>query len=74
MLDLCIDYKEAKLETLLSQKKEIMSSLIKNKVMVKQQVYNILNTQQKVKYDKMMNNWQKNRQQKSNNLKNAITQ
>ncbi len=54
---------EAKLETLLSQKKEIMSSLIKNKIMVKQQVYNILTAQQKAKYDEMVKGWEKNRKQ-----------
>lgn len=65
---------EAKLDTLLNQKKEIMASVIKNKIIVKHQVYNILTAQQKDKYNEMMKEWEKKRLQKLNNVHNAVTQ
>lgn len=65
---------EAKLDMLLNQKKEIMASLIKNKIIVKHQVYNILTAQQKDKYNEMIKEWEKKRLQKLNNVHDAITQ
>lgn len=65
---------EAKLDALLNLKKEIMASLIKSKIMVKHQVYNVLTAQQKEKYNEMMKDLESKRLQKLNNLQNTITQ
>lgn len=65
---------EAKLDSLLNQKKELMASMIKNKVIVKHQIYNIFTAPQKEKYNEMMKAWEQKRLQKLNNVQNAISQ
>ena len=48
---------QSKLDTLISQKMEIVSSMMKNKIMVKHQIYLLLTPQQKVKFNEMMMKW-----------------
>ncbi|WP_207384182.1 Spy/CpxP family protein refolding chaperone [Legionella nagasakiensis] len=60
---------EAKLNKLLEQKKEILASKMKTKIMMKNQIYNVLNAQQKAKFSAMMDKWEnkwKNKMKKMN--------
>jgi len=45
---------EAKLTALINQKKEIVGSVMKTRITVKNQIYNVLNAQQKAKFSTMM--------------------
>lgn len=49
---------EAKLDSLIAQKKELMGELMKNKVMMHHQLYSILNDSQKQQLEAMRNNMQ----------------
>ncbi len=64
---------ESKLDTLLTQKKNLMASMIKNKVIVKNQIYNILTASQKEKYSEMMKDWEQKHMEKLNNAEKAIS-
>lgn len=57
---------EAKLDILLNQKKNIMVVLIKNRILERHHVYNVLTPQQKIKYNQMVNDWEKARSEKLN--------
>ncbi len=63
---------EAKLEILLNRKKEITKSAIKNRMLVKQKIYNVLNAQQKAKYDEMKQEWEDNHLATLHNLQNSL--
>ncbi len=45
---------ESKLDSLISQKKELLASMMKAKLMAKNQIYNVLTASQKVKFQAMM--------------------
>ncbi|WP_078767346.1 Spy/CpxP family protein refolding chaperone [Legionella maceachernii] len=49
---------ESKLDSLINQKKELMASMIKTKMMAKHQMYAVLNTQQKAQFQQMMHQMQ----------------
>lgn len=46
---------ESKLNTLITQKTSLMTSMMKNKVMIKNQIFNVLTPEQQKKYLQMMN-------------------
>lgn len=50
---------EAKLDKLLSEKSAIITATMKTKVMMKHQIYNVLNSEQKAKYSEMLEQWDK---------------
>jgi len=64
---------EAKLDKLLDQKKDIMLLMIKSRIKVRHQVYNILTDKQKVKYNQMIQEWEKVHLQKIKNMQHTIT-
>ncbi|KTC65976.1 envelope stress induced periplasmic protein (plasmid) [Legionella adelaidensis] len=45
---------EAKLDSLVNQKKELMGTMMKAKIKMKNQIYNLLDAQQKTKFASMM--------------------
>ncbi|AHE67259.1 P pilus assembly/Cpx signaling pathway, periplasmic inhibitor/zinc-resistance associated protein [Legionella oakridgensis ATCC 33761 = DSM 21215] len=49
---------EDKLNKLIEQKKEIIASAMKTKIMMKNQIYNVLNAQQKAKFSALMDKWE----------------
>ncbi|MCA0402852.1 MAG: Spy/CpxP family protein refolding chaperone [Proteobacteria bacterium] len=49
---------EAKLDSLINQKKELMGQMMKARVMAKNQIFNLLNPQQKTQYQDMMKKWE----------------
>lgn len=53
----------AKLDSLVNQKKDLIGNKIKNKVMVRHQIYMLLNAKQKAKYNDMMVKFEKKRQE-----------
>ncbi|MCP0913451.1 MULTISPECIES: Spy/CpxP family protein refolding chaperone [Legionella] len=54
---------EAKLDQLINQKKELMASKMKAKIMMKNQIYNVLDAQQKAKFAAMMDKWEQEKSQ-----------
>ncbi|QDP72613.1 hypothetical protein FOG18_08630 [Legionella israelensis] len=48
---------ENQLNQLVNQKKEILGSILKSKIMMKNQIYNVLNDDQKKQYIDMMQKW-----------------
>lgn len=50
---------ESKLDALLAQKKELLASKMKTKIMMKHQIYNILTPDQKEKFSAMEQKWEK---------------
>ncbi len=64
---------ENKLNTLLTQKKNIMIALIKEKIFTRNQIYSLLTDQQKIKYNKMIHEWKKTRLQKLDHFHEAVT-
>lgn len=55
---------DTKLDVLLEQKKQLMATMIKNKVLVKHQIASVLTAQQKTKYDELMKSWEEQRMKK----------
>lgn len=52
---------ESKLDSLIAQKKELMATMMKTRIMAKNQIYNVLNAQQKTKFEQMMKEWEEKR-------------
>ncbi len=63
---------EQKLNILLDQKKEITVRAIKNKMLARDQIYSILNAQQKIKYDEMMKQWEKTKMEKATHAHDSL--
>lgn len=59
---------EAKLEQLIEQKKSIVGDTMKNRVMSKNKIYNLLTPEQKSQYSSMMDNWEKSRKEKMHKM------
>jgi Spy/CpxP family protein refolding chaperone len=49
---------QTKLDTLVNEKKEILGTMMKNKITMKHQIYNMLTEEQKKKWDEMMQKWE----------------
>ncbi|WP_051546150.1 Spy/CpxP family protein refolding chaperone [Legionella lansingensis] len=52
---------ESKLNSLIDQKKELLGQMIKAKIKAKQQIYNVLNDQQKSQFKQMLQQWEQNK-------------
>ncbi|KTD17009.1 Spy/CpxP family protein refolding chaperone [Legionella jordanis] len=53
---------DAKLNSLVDQKKELIAQMMKAKVTAKQQVYSLLNDQQKAQFKQMLQQWEQDRE------------
>ena len=49
---------ESKLDSLINQKKELMAQMMKSRAMAKNQIFNLLNPQQKAQYQDMVKGWE----------------
>lgn len=58
---------DKKLDELLKQKTELMVVYMKNKIMVKHQIYNILNPKQRIQYDEIIKTWEEKGMEKLGN-------
>lgn len=58
---------QTKLDSLINEKKEILGAMMKNKITMKHQIYNLLTEDQKKKWDVMMQKWEN-----KNNDKNGV--
>ena len=63
---------DIKLDVLLDQKKDIMATMIKNRILVKHEIYSVLTPQQKTQYDGMMLTWEKNNMEKLDNMQDEM--
>ncbi|WED44503.1 Spy/CpxP family protein refolding chaperone [Legionella cardiaca] len=52
---------DSKLNSLIDQKKELLAQMMKAKIKAKQQIYSLLNTQQKSQFKQMMQQWEEKR-------------
>lgn len=59
---------EAKLDELINQKKEIIATMMKTKIMTKHQIYNVLDAKQKEQYAAMMDKWEHKKMEKMKNM------
>lgn len=48
---------EQQLDSIITQKKNIMGSMLRNKIMAKYQIYQLLNSQQKTQFQQQMSTW-----------------
>ncbi|KTD21622.1 Spy/CpxP family protein refolding chaperone [Legionella londiniensis] len=61
---------QAKLDELVNQKKELMASMMKTKIMTQHQIYNVLDENQKEKFAAMMDKWEQKKMEKMEKMKN----
>ncbi|MFC3909399.1 Spy/CpxP family protein refolding chaperone [Legionella dresdenensis] len=54
---------EAKLNDLISQKTSLMATMMKSKIMVKNQIYNVLDSKQQQQFKDLMTQWEQNKMQ-----------
>ncbi|KTC67928.1 16 kD immunogenic protein [Legionella birminghamensis] len=59
---------QAKLDSLIQQKTNLMASMMKTKITMKNQIYNLLNDQQKQQYQTLMSQWEAKRKQMWQNM------